>query len=244
MTCQRARTHQGWSARRRPAARWLERTIAAIVAVGVPSLVWAATEATPAMSGWVDRVGDGLAPLVGAWITREAFLGIRWITACASLLSLALVGLADLVLRVLVRRKIKRDERASRALVAQRRIRYWIDRGLEAALPPLVLLVWIYGISAALYVLLIEVAWREEAGLVLEAGRWLKSVGVLVGEVWLLYRLSRVAEGWIRTLASGEGTRWDEIIVPLAGTSVRLAVPLLGLILALPTLDFSPTVQA
>jgi small-conductance mechanosensitive channel len=197
------------------------------------------------MPGWVDRVGDALAPVLGPWITQEAFLGIRWITACASLIALALVALADLVLRVIVRRKIQRDEaRATSSSVSEPRIRYWIDRSLEAALPPLVLLVWIYGISAALFVLLLEVvSWRDEAGLVLSAGHWLKSIGVLVGELWLLYRVSRVAEAWLGTLASREGTRWDEIILPLAGKSVRLAVPLLGLIVVLPTLDFSPVAQ-
>jgi small-conductance mechanosensitive channel len=214
-----------------------------VIAAAVPALAWAAAEGTPEMPGWVDRVGGALAPLVGSWITREAVLGIRWITACASLIALGLVALADLVLRVLVRRKIQRDEARAGTPESERRTRYWIARSLEAALPPLVWLVWVNGIHAALSVLLIEVTWRDEASLVLATGRWLKSLAILAGEVWLLYRLSRVVERWLGGLATREGSRWDEVILPLAGKSVRLAVPLLGLILALPTLDFSPPVQ-
>ena len=194
--------------------RGLARGWPGLIVAAAPALAWAAGDATPAMPGWVDRVGDALAPLVGPWITREAFLGIRWITACASLIALTLVALGDLVLRVLVRRKIQRDEARAGTPESERRIRYWVDRGLEAALPPLVLLVWYLRDSAALAVLLIEVSWREEASLVLGVGRWLKSIGVLVGEMWLLYRVSRVAEGWLGTLASRDGTRWDEIICP------------------------------
>src|SRR5215467_4386034 len=146
--------HRGRDAR--GSWRLLAWALTGLVVSAAPATAWAAGELPQTMLGWVDRVGDALAPVVGTWITQEAFLGIRWITACASLIALVLVALADLVLRVFVRRKIQRDQaQGGSSSVSERRIRYWIERSLEAALPPLVLLVWTYGISAALFVLLL-----------------------------------------------------------------------------------------
>lgn len=243
MTSRQSRPHRRQGA---PGAwRFFLRGWPAALLAAAPSLAWAQAEAPLDMPGWVDQVGEALAALVGPWIAREAFLGIRWITVCASLIALGFVALADLLLRALIRQQIRRHEaRAAIASESERRTRHWLDRGLEAALPPLVLLVWVYGLYAAVSVLLIELAWRDQAGLVLGALGWLRGIGTLVGVVWLLYRVSRVAEGWLGALGARAGTGWDQVVLPLAGKTVRLALPLVGLILAIPTLDASPGVHA
>ncbi|MGH7403325.1 MAG: hypothetical protein ACREKQ_12890, partial [Candidatus Rokuibacteriota bacterium] len=75
----------------------------------LPAAAHAATGET-ALAEWVGRLGEGLGPMIGAWINDEALLGVRWITVCLSGVVLILVGVADAILRWLVRRKVRRDE--------------------------------------------------------------------------------------------------------------------------------------
>jgi small-conductance mechanosensitive channel len=200
--------------------------------------------AQPAMPEWVERVSDVLAGVVGPWITHDAFLGIRWMTLVAALMALALTGLADAILRAMVRRRIRHDEaEAQRAPETEREARYWLDRGLQAAVPPLGLLLWVHGVSAALSVLLLDLRYRDVAEVALNALTAARGGGTLVSVFWLLYRVSRVIELRLSALSLRTGSTWDRVLVPLAGKTIRLTLPLVALILGLPALPVSPEVQ-
>ncbi|MGH7277985.1 MAG: hypothetical protein ACREJG_04785, partial [Candidatus Rokuibacteriota bacterium] len=176
-----------------------------------------------ALPGWVGRLGDGLGAMIGVWINDELVFGVRWITLGVSVIVLALVGVADVILRLLVRRKLRRDETQSQdATEGERETLYWFHRGLAASVPPLALLLWVYGLYLAASVLLIEVRFRDEAQLVLRALAWFKSVGILAGLFWLLYRVSGVIEARLGSLSARSASIWDQILVPLAGRTVRL----------------------
>lgn len=76
----------------------------------------------------------------------ETVLGIQMGTLAAAAAILALVGIADAVLRWIVRRKVRRDEvAAADATASHREVLHWLDRGLTAAVPPLALLIWVVG---------------------------------------------------------------------------------------------------
>ena len=200
--------------------------------------------AQPAMPEWVERVSDVLAGAVGPWITHDAFLGVRWLTLIAALAALALAGLADAILRSIVRRRIRHDEaEARRAPETERQARYWLDRGLEAAVPPFGLLVWVHGVSAAVSVLLLDLRYRDAAEVALNAVTAARGVGTLVSVFWLLYRVSRVVELRLSALSLRTGSTWDRVLVPLAGKTIRLTLPLVALILGVPALPVSLEMQ-
>jgi small-conductance mechanosensitive channel len=200
--------------------------------------------ADPALAEWARRTGSGLAAIVGPWINDEIALGVRWLTLLASLAVILLLALVDAVLRWLVRRKIRRDEARAEVTPARgREIRYWVGRGLRAAVPPLGLLLWVVGLHIALSVLLVGVRFPAEAQAVLSVLRAARGVGTLVGLFWLLHRLSRVLEAWLAELSGRSDSAWDEVLVPLAGKTARLTLPLLALFLGAPALAVSPDTQ-
>jgi small-conductance mechanosensitive channel len=224
--------------------RALAVVAAALVgATPAPALAQAGDEA--AVPAWVNRIGDALGGLIGPQANQDALLGIRWWALGASVLVLALVALGHAVLRWLVRRKIRRDEAAAeRGSEAEREGRYWRGRGLQEAVPPLALLLWIHGLYGALALVLADVPAREAAQLVLAALDWLKGAGTLVGLFWLLHRLSRIVEARLGALSARTGSVWDAVLIPLAGRTVRLTLPLVALIFGMPALAVSPEMQA
>jgi small-conductance mechanosensitive channel len=223
--------------------RWLAGVLAGAVLPGVAGAQPTGETAT-AVPVWVGQVGEGMGGMLGPWADDEVFLGIRWITLVGSLLVLGAFAVAEAVLRWLVRRKIRRDQaQAHGAPEEERRTLQWLDRGLRAAVPPLVLLLWVHGIYLVLAVLLAEFRFRAEAEAARGALEWIRGAGTLVGLFWLLYRLSRVLEAWLTALSRGAGTVWDQVVIPLAGKTVRLTLPLVALILGIPALAVSAEME-
>ncbi|MGH7314386.1 MAG: mechanosensitive ion channel family protein [Candidatus Rokuibacteriota bacterium] len=197
-----------------------------------------ATAGETALPEWVGRLGLD-------WVNDELLFGVRWITLGVSVIVLALVGVADAILRLLVRRKLRRDvTQRQGATERERETMDWLDRGLRASVPPLALLLWMHGLYLAASILLIEVRFRDEAQLVLRALAWLRSVGTLAGLFWLLYRVSGVIEARLGALSVRSTSTWDQVLIPLAGRTVRLTLPLVALILGVPALAVSPDTQA
>ena len=129
---------------------------------------------------WAAGAATGLAAIVGPWINDEIAFGIRWRTLAASIAVLVLVGVADAILRWLVRRKIRRDEATAETTPGRlREARYWLGRGLRATVPPLELLLWIHGVHAAVAIVLAALTFREEAAVALAALSAVRGVGTL-----------------------------------------------------------------
>lgn len=209
----------------------------------IPPAAHAAAGET-ALPEWVGRLGDGLGAIIGAWVNDELLFGVRWITLGLSVIVLALVGVADAILRLLVRWKLRRDEAQRQdATERERETRHWLDRGLRGSVAPLALLLWVYGLHLAVSILLIEIRFRDEAQLVLRALTWFKSVGTLAGLFWLLYRVSGVIEARLGSLAARSASLWDQVLLPLAGRTVRLTLPLVALMFGVPALAVSPDTQ-
>lgn len=163
-----------------------------------------------------------------------------------TLQALGIVGAAlaaHLVLVGLVRWRVRRDEaRAERSPQAEgERIR-WIDRGLEAAVPPVLVLLWAYALSLVLSTVLDEVRYHGQAQTGLQALRILREIMWLAGLVWLLYRVGGVLELRLTTLSARSESVGDRILLPLAGRTVRLTAPLVVLILGVPVLPAPPEV--
>lgn len=224
-------------------------------ALDVRSLTWGAlvfvmAYAPSALAGemvtpeWVNNLGQELANVVGSWIAQEIVLGVRGMTLVAAAGVLLVVGIAHAILHWIIRRKITRDEARAKKMSADQREEYrWLDRGLQAAIPPLAVLLWIYGVFAALSLILLDFQSRDAAEAALRVLRVGKALGMLVALFWLLYRVGGILERRLSTLSIGTGSGWDRILFPLAGKTVRLTLPLVVLILGVPMLPVSPEVR-
>ena len=162
-------------------------------------------------------------------------------TIALAALLLALVGLTHLLLRWWVRRQSRRYEAGARWVsVDEARWRRWLTRALHEMLPPAALLVWIQGITFAL-----DLAVRDSAPVTVREtaldrpglGLWIQCCWRLF---WLLWRLGGIIELFLASLSARADTSWDDLLLPLAGKTVRRALPLLAVILGAPALSVSP----
>lgn len=171
-------------------------------------------------------------------------LGIRISILALPAAILAVVGIVAALLRWMVRRKVRRDEAAAAGETASRRqFLHWLDRGLEVAVPPLALLLWVFGGYAALSTALADAAPSSAAALSLGVAVWVRDVATVATLFWLLSRLGRVVEAALVAIASSTTNTWDDILLPVAAKAARFLPLILALILGVQTLSIPAEYQ-
>ncbi len=111
-----------------------------------------------------------------------------------------------------------------------------IHRAFAAVGKPLYLLIWLLGAYVAAMPLLIEL--RPDQGLntvqrSLDAGF---GFGAFVILLWFVLRSSRMAEAHVAAWAATTPSRIDDLLVPLLGSSFRILVIIIAVILGMPML--------
>ena len=162
-------------------------------------------------------------------------------TIALAALFLAAVGVAHLLLRRWVHRQSRRYEAGARWIsVDEARWRRWLTRALHEMLPPAALLVWIQGIAFALDLAVGTVGPVTVRETALTGLDWAYGLSVVGALFWLLWRLGGIIELFLVSLSARAETSWDDVLLPLAGKTVRRALPLLAVILGAPALSVSP----
>ena len=67
----------------------------------------------------------------------------------------------------------------------------------------------------------------------------MRGIGTLLGLAWLLARIARTLEALLQSYASRTEASWDDVLLPFAGSALRLILPMLALILGTPALAVS-----
>lgn len=143
-----------------------------------------------------------------------------------ALLTLALV--VNFVAAILVRRQARRH--AAQGQSAKYQLATAIGR-------PLYVLIWAYGVYFAAHSMLIATLPAQAARELLGAlGRALDLTTFAV-LFWFFFRCIHVLETQLQEWVSATPSRLDDLLVPLVGRSLRVAVPILGVIFGLPLLD-------
>ena len=156
-------------------------------------------------------------------------------------LLLALVGLTHLLLRWWVRRQSRRYEAGARWLpIDEARLRRWLTRALDEMLAPVATLVWIHGVAFVLDLAIRDAVPATLRPTALSGLGWAYALSVLGALFWLLWRVGGIIELFLLSLSARAETSWDDLLLPLAGKTVRRALPLLALILGAPALSVSP----
>jgi small-conductance mechanosensitive channel len=105
---------------------------------------------------------------------------------------------------------------------------------------PLYLLIWICGGYLALAPLLASVSSPQGIGWVLDLLQTLLNIGIFAVAFWFCFRFTHVLEMRLAVWASRTDGELDDLLVPLLGRGLRVILPVLAVILALPILDLPP----
>jgi small-conductance mechanosensitive channel len=184
-------------------------------------------------SGLVGLIDDGMEWLFGPGVRTRVFGAVSWVDLgavfCLVLLVLVVHGMSAWVLRSRIRGA---EAEASGA--------GWREQLLRAIGKPLYLLIWIYGGYLAATPLLLKLRATDGGHPVRQVFDQLFGLGVFVIVFWVFVRLTRVLEVWLASWAKRTESRLDDLVVPLLGRSLRVIVPVLAVILALPLVGLAP----
>ena len=174
---------------------------------------------------------NGLKALFGDRMDNPAFGSITWtdlaVTICLVLLVLLVHGLAAAFLR----RKTKEAKADAKEL------KHHVFGALGK---PLYVLIWIYGFYLAATPLLLKLPADESLRVIRVLFDKLFDLGVFAVVFWLFFRFTHVLEALLAVWTAKSKSKLDDLFVPLVGKSLRIIVPVVGVIFALPILGLPP----
>ncbi|MGH7976242.1 MAG: mechanosensitive ion channel family protein [Limisphaerales bacterium] len=186
-------------------------------------------ELTTLLGGWLKK-------LFGPGADNPVFGSMTWADLGVMLCFVLLVLFLNLVTVAYVRRKMKQSKPSDATPDAKGMQHHVFD----ALGKPLYLLIWIYGIYFAATPLLLKLNPDEGLHVVREFFDKLFDLGVFAVLFWLFFRFTRVLEARLAIWASKTSSKLDDLFVPLIGRSLRVIVPVVGIIFALPILNLPP----
>lgn len=164
------------------------------------------------------------------------FLGVQLKTWVAGGAIVMLVAVGHLLLHGWAKWRARKHQHESLAPGDSAKVRYWLARGLGDAISPIAFMLWLLGLYFACTVVLDGFPNAEWAARAMQVLDVLRGLGTLAGLAWLLGRVARTIESFLKSLASRTEANWDDVLLPFAGKALRLILPLLALILGAPAL--------
>jgi small-conductance mechanosensitive channel len=200
--------------------------------------------AAPANAANLDstlRVGglvDALARYAGGWVQKPFFAGIRLGQAVLAGILLALVAISIHMLRWVLHRIARQHDRPAASASREEADRTpWLKLALEALIPPLTLFLWIWGLYAAFMLLFASVDGGRDWYLFVHVLRWVKNAGEIVAMFWFFFRMIYALEVEMKRWAAKTRGKWDDVLITIACRTLRLIVPLAGVMLVVSTLN-------
>lgn len=189
---------------------------------------------------FIEQISENLAELLKLWteslagpfVQRHVFASVTWAEIIVLLCLLALTLLVHGIASGFLRRKIRQagDGSADKGW----RHAFWNTLG-----KPLYLLIWIYGIYFAATPLLGPRDAAEEPSPLRGVLDVAFNFGLFIALLWAAVRFVRVLEAALAYFARRSSTGLDDLLVPLVGRTLRVVVPVLGIILGLPLIGLS-----
>jgi small-conductance mechanosensitive channel len=179
-----------------------------------------------AYSRWLDRVAQKSGR---EFLQRPVLDHITWMRLLACVASLVLIAaLTGIFLRVVRRRA---------GVIESNEPQSWLALAAAAIRKPLALLVWLIGGFLAFMPIVAGISSRPSGLFFTNALTAILYAGRVIAVLWLIFQAIRAIEKRMRHWAQQTGSVLNNVIVPVAGQTLRLAVPLLAVILLLPLLD-------
>jgi small-conductance mechanosensitive channel len=182
-------------------------------------------------AGLTALLTDGLGNLFGVGVRRPVFGRVTWADLGATLCLLLFFLLLNGLVAGFLRRRVREPAETTAEQVHH--------HFFHALGKPLHLLIWIYGVYLAATPLLWKLLPGEELPLVRGFFDKLFDLGVFTTVFWLFFRFTHVVEARLAALTARTESKLDDLFVPLVGKSLRVIVPVVGIIFALPILHLS-----
>ena len=176
-------------------------------------------------SEWLDQLARDSG---NAFLQRPVVDRVTWMRLLAMLGALGLLSIfAGLVLRIIRQRagEIESNQRQSLLALAASAIR-----------KPLAFFLWMCGGAFALMPVATGFIGRPTRLFYVGLLTAIYYAGWIIALLWLIFRAIRALEKRMRQWADRTASLVGKVIIPILGQTLRLAVPLLGLILLLPLL--------
>ncbi|QYM79074.1 mechanosensitive ion channel family protein [Horticoccus luteus] len=184
------------------------------------------TSVTEHMSGWLKH-------WFGPGADQRIFGAVTWADVGVALCFVVLVLFVNLVALGYVRGKLHKTAQAPEG----EKISHHVFHALGK---PLYALIWIYGIYFAATPLLVKGKPDENTSVLREGFDKAFNLAVFAVLFWAFFRFTRVLEARLMVWAARSDSRFDDLFVPLLGKCLRVLLPVLGIIFALPLLNLPP----
>ena len=179
-------------------------------------------------AGLTALISRALETLFGPSVNATVFGGVTWADLGAMTCLLLFVLLVHGLAAAFLRRKTRQA-----AATAGKELRHHFFGALGK---PLYLLIWIYGIYLAATPLLLRLPADEGLRIVRVLFDKLFDLGAFAMVFWLFFRLTHVLEAQLAALTAKNESKLESLFVPLVGKALRIIVPVVGIIFALPLL--------
>ena len=175
---------------------------------------------------------EWMSALFGTQMNTRVIGAITWADVALSCAVVVLIMIAHATAATVIRRKRK-------ATAPEGKLRH---HTLGALRGPLYVLIWICGGYFALAPLVASspVGTRMVLGFL----RTLLNLGIFAVAFWFCFRFTRVLEARMSAWAARTSGRLDDLLVPLLGRGLRVILPVLAIIFALPILGLPPAYDA
>ncbi len=179
-----------------------------------------------AYSRWIDNLAQNHG---NTWLQKPVFDRVTRMRLLASIATLLLIGLVTSVFLWIVRKgagRIESDEPQSLLALAAAAVR-----------KPLALLAWVVGGFLAFMPIVDGIASAATRQACANGLTAILYAGRVIAVLWLIFQVIRGLEKQMRHWAQRTGSVLNNVLVPVVGQTLRLAVPLLALTLLLPLLS-------
>src|SRR5881398_2938109 len=174
---------------------------------------------------WLDQVAKDSG---NSFLQRAVFDRVTWVRLLSCVVALALLSLLTGWFVWIVRQHAGEIEST--------RHQSWLALSAAAIRKPVALFIWMCGGTFALLPIAAGIVSRPTRIFWARALTAILYAGWIIALLWLVFRAIRAVEKRMRLWAEQTRSLLSKILVPIVGQSLRLSVPLLGIILLLPLL--------
>ena len=175
-------------------------------------------------------IANGLERLFGPSINHPVFGPLTLSDLCVTVAFVVLFVFLHVAAAIFVRLEAGRAEADSK---------YLKHRVFDAAGKPLYLIIWIFGSYISITPLLLRLP-KEPLELLWSILNGLIGLGLFIVLLWFIFRITRAMERHLEEWAEKNASESARLFGPMVGKSLRILLPVVGIIFALPVLNLPP----
>ena len=176
-------------------------------------------------SRWLDQIGKDSG---SDFLQRKVFENVTWMRLLASIGAIALLAIVVSAFLRIVRRRAGE--------IQSKKYQSALQLVASALRKPLAFFLWMCGGAFALMPIATGIIGRPTRVFWVRVLTAIYYAGWIIALLWLAFRAIRAVEKRMHQWAQRTGSIVGKVVIPILGQSLRLAVPLLGVILLLPLL--------